>query len=323
MSPASASASASDDRSAALDRAANIVRDARALILAAGAGMGVDSGLPDFRGPEGFWRAHPPYRALGLRFEELANPDWFVRDPRLAWGFYGHRAALYRRTPPHRGFEILRRWAAAKPGGAFVYTSNVDGHFQRAGFPPERVMEVHGSLARLQCLAECGQPPIPRGFDDDLDPELDVDPATLRARGPLPRCPACGELLRPNILMFGDWGWDSRFSDEQAERLKVWLAETRRADQPVAILEFGAGLAVPTVRRFSERISRASGWPVVRVNPREPELPGDLAGAGAEGGGGGGGVELPIGALEALLAIDARLAPADPGDAEPGTDVVK
>lgn len=52
--------------------------------MCAGAGMGVDSGLPDFRGPEGFWRAYPPYRRLGLRFEEIADPEHFDADPELA-----------------------------------------------------------------------------------------------------------------------------------------------------------------------------------------------------------------------------------------------
>ena len=81
---------------AAITRAADAIRRADALLVAAGAGMGVDSGLPDFRGPEGFWRAYPPYRALGLRFEQMASPHTFARDAHLAWGFYGHRLNLYR-----------------------------------------------------------------------------------------------------------------------------------------------------------------------------------------------------------------------------------
>src|SRR5438094_9780929 len=93
-----------------LQRARRAIADAEAMLIAAGAGMGVDSGLPDFRGPEGFWRTYPAFRGLGLRFEEIANPSWFERDPALAWGFYGHRLNLYRRTQPHEGFAILRRW---------------------------------------------------------------------------------------------------------------------------------------------------------------------------------------------------------------------
>src|SRR3954468_13166449 len=119
-----------------LAQAADAVRTADALLVGAGAGVGVDSGLPDFRGDEGFWNAYPPYRHLGLSFVDLADPRWFEEDPALAWGFYGHRLNLYRATRPHDGFARLRDWGEACPLGAFVFTSNVDGQFQRAGFDP-------------------------------------------------------------------------------------------------------------------------------------------------------------------------------------------
>src|SRR5205807_506106 len=112
------------------------------------------------------------------------NPRWFADDPPLAWGFYGHRLGLYRRTRPHRGFAILRRWGERMPAGAFVYTSNVDGQFQRAGFDPETVVECHGSIHSMQCLADCGVPPFPaEGY------EVRVDAETMRADDPLPICP--------------------------------------------------------------------------------------------------------------------------------------
>ena len=114
-------------------RAADAIREAAALLVTAGAGVGVDSGLPDFRGTKGFWNAYPAYRHLGLSFVELANPRWFRDDPKLAWGFYGHRLNLYRSTPPHPGFDILRRWGRRMTRGVRIFTSNVDGHFQRAG----------------------------------------------------------------------------------------------------------------------------------------------------------------------------------------------
>ena len=90
-----------------LQQARSWLQQADGLLITAGAGMGVDSGLPDFRGNEGFWNAYP---ALGRRrtvFSDVASPDTFVSDPLLAWGFYGHRLNLYRRTLPHDGFRIL------------------------------------------------------------------------------------------------------------------------------------------------------------------------------------------------------------------------
>jgi NAD-dependent SIR2 family protein deacetylase len=93
---------------AAVDAAARLVAEADALLVCAGAGMGVDSGLPDFRGDEGFWKAYPPYARLGLSFFNLADPAHFDADPGLAWDFYGRRLGLYRATVPHAGFGILR-----------------------------------------------------------------------------------------------------------------------------------------------------------------------------------------------------------------------
>ena len=78
--------------------------------------------------------ACPRLGRAGLAFEQIANPAAFARDPTLAWGFYGHRLALYRRTVPHAGFAMLQQIGAALRGGLFVFTSNVDGQFQKAGF---------------------------------------------------------------------------------------------------------------------------------------------------------------------------------------------
>ena len=80
-----------------------------------------------FRAAEGFWKAYPPFRRLGLDFAGLADPQWFERDPRLAWEFYGHLLNLYRHTHPHVGFALLQSWMERCPLGGFVFTSNVDG----------------------------------------------------------------------------------------------------------------------------------------------------------------------------------------------------
>ena len=142
------------------------------LLIGAGAGVGVDSGLPDFRDDTGFWKAYPPFR--GRRFAEMSNPRWFQSDPPLAWGFFGHRLDLYRSAVPHKGFEILRGWGERLPHGAFVFTSNVDGQFQKAGFANDRILECHGSIHFLQCIGRCGQALWP-----STDTQVDVDEATF------------------------------------------------------------------------------------------------------------------------------------------------
>jgi NAD-dependent SIR2 family protein deacetylase len=272
-----------------VNRAAAAIAGADAILIGAGAGMGVDSGLPDFRGPQGFWRAYPPYERLGLHFTAIANPRWFVEDPELAWGFYGHRMGLYRRTEPHAGFAILRRWADRMPHGGFVFTSNVDGHFQRAGFDPDRVVEVHGAIGGMQCLSLCGIGIFPS------DPfEVAIDLETMRAIPPLPACPDCGGPTRPNILMFGDRGWNPSRSEAQERRMGAWLHPLGKAR--VVIVEMGAGMAVPTIRIMSEDFTEQPGRTLIRINPRELEIP-------------TGHIAIPSGALAALRAIDAILDP--------------
>lgn len=242
------------------------LQEAAALLVCAGAGMGVDSGLPDFRGNEGFWNAYPPLARLGLSFVEMANPSWFRRDPELAWGFYGHRLHLYRETEPHPGFAALLRLGRSLPGGFFVFTSNVDGQFQKAGFPEESVAECHGSIHHLQCSRPCSPSIWPADATEIL-----VNEDTFRAAPPLPLCPSCGEVARPNILMFGDWAWLPERSSAQQERLESWL--DRVGESGLVIVEIGAGTAVPTVRMLSERTAARLHATLIRINPREPQVP--------------------------------------------------
>lgn len=262
--------------------AAELIGQCDGLLITAGAGMGIDSGLPDFRGDKGFWNAYPALGQHGLRFTEIASPRAFRERPELAWGFYGHRLQLYRRTVPHAGFAILNRIAARLPNGAFVFTSNVDGQFQRSGMRDERVVECHGSIEKLQCLGDCGHP---TWSAHDFVPLVDEAQCLLRCA--LPRCPHCGDIARPNILMFGDRLWDSRHADRQEQRLGTWLARQQRA----VIIELGAGTWIASVRVFGE----SQDLPLIRVNPGESTvgLPRDIG--------------IALGALDGMTRIGAVL----------------
>jgi len=265
-----------------LQKAKQLLEEADAIFITAGAGMGVDSGLPDFRGVEGFWNAYPKAKELGLQFEEMANPEWFESDPQLAWAFYGHRLHLYRDTEPHEGFRKLLELSNTKKYGAYIFTSNVDGQFQKSGFSEEKMMECHGSIHHLQCIDNC------QGMlwsADDTFVEIEEG---FKAKEPLPACPFCGAMARPNILMFGDYGWEYARTDGQRERLSLWIAKLQREGAKLAIIEMGAGTAVPTVRNTSEQIAQQFDVPLIRINPRES--------FGAE-------IELPMGAVEALTKI--------------------
>jgi NAD-dependent SIR2 family protein deacetylase len=265
-------------------QAAGAIRRARSLVITAGAGMGVDSGLPDFRGDQGFWRAYPLYERLGLSFVDAANPEHFDRDPAFGWGFYGHRLGLYRSTAPHQGFRLLRRWIERFRLASFVVTSNVDGQFQKAGFPEKAVLEIHGSIHHLQCSGGC-----PGIWENEEEVPVDVD--SMRARK-VPRCIRCRGVARPNILMFGDMGWLPERSEAQRRRFEEFEAQ---AGEPMVVVEMGAGTAIPSIRWTSESLGRREGALVVRINPREPAIPPPH-------------LSLPVGALEGLTGIDRALA---------------
>lgn len=272
-----------------ITRAAEAIANADALFITAGAGIGVDSGLPDFRGNQGFWQAYPPIARLGLSFTQMANPSWFDQNPRLAWAFYGHRLNLYRRTTPHQGFTQLLDMARQKRAGYFVFTSNVDGQFQRAGFDAERIEECHGSIHHFQCRRPCNQM-----IWDAHHIKVDVDEDAFEAHDPLPRCIRCNNIARPNILMFGDWAWIADRTDQQDQRLRDWFKQITRERLRLAIIEVGAGESVPTVRMKSEAVADMHNATLIRINPRDHAVP-------------RGQIALPFGGAEGIGLVYAEL----------------
>jgi len=270
-----------------IEQAAKVIKDATALLFTSGAGLGVDSGLPDFRGPEGFWKAYPPMKKLGLQFPMMSNPEWFAKDPEFAWGFWGHRYHLYKNATPHFGFEVMKRLGESKldKEGYFVYTSNVDGAFQKAGFPEERILECHGSVHWMQCVDQCTEK-----IWSNEGLSVEVDESTFRAAAPLPKCEECSSLARPNVLMFGDYGWISGRYSKQRNSYRHWLKALAPTTKLV-IIEIGAGLAVPTVRLEGESKAVDRDGTLIRINLRDTNAP-------------EGSVVIPLGGKEALTRIE-------------------
>ncbi len=252
--------------SRAIELAIKKIKEADAILITAGAGMGVDSGLPDFRGDEGFWNAYPIIAKLGHSFAEMANPAWFDTNPKLAWAFYGHRLNLYRETVPHEGFALLKELVESKKD-YFIFTSNVDGQFQKAVFPENKIYECHGSIHHMQCTS-CGVQ-----IYSAKDVKVEVDMEKFEALT-IPTCPACSKVARPNILMFSDWEWDHSRSGEQSQRLDDFKADVYDKKQKLVIIEIGAGTHIPTVHHESEyTASELFGNAfVVRINPREYDI---------------------------------------------------
>lgn len=269
-----------------IERAVNILEQADCLIIAAGAGMGVDSGLPDFRGKEGFWKAYPALKEAGIEFSSIAAPQSFISNPARAWGFYGHRLALYRNTIPHDGFRILKKWADNLDFGYSIFTSNVDGQFQKAGFDSQRIVECHGSIHHLQCMDTCRS-----AIWEATDFEPLVDETKCELMNASPTCPHCGSTARPNILMFNDWNWIEDRTEQQQRRQQLFLSKVKRP----LVIEMGAGTYIPSVRHFSHCIIHEYNGRLIRINPTDSEVPTPMD------------IGLQMGALQALRLIDAEL----------------
>lgn len=260
--------------------AAQAIMDADTLLITAGAGIGVDSGLPDFRGNQGFWNLYPAYGKRRLTFSDLANPMWFHQNPERAWGFYGYRYFLYRQAEPHRGFQILQKWLSRKSDPGFVYTSNVDGQFQKAGFSSDQIVECHGSIHYLQCLINCHERIWPTS-----GLKFHIDTEQFLAMGDLPLCPVCDGLARPNILMFGDGGWLSARTDLQRHAFASWRNQALKLK--LVVIEIGAGNMLGNIRILSQSLPGT----LIRINPRDS-------------GGPPGTLSIALPALSTLTAID-------------------
>lgn len=239
----------------ALPDAADIPPEARALLASAtrvlvltGAGMSAESGVPTFRGADGLWRRHRP--------EELATPEAFRRDPRLVWEWYGWRRGLVGDCHPNAGHRALARWCLERPEARILVTQNVDGLHERAladAAKPApvpaaaRPMNLHGSLFRVRCT-RC--------------PHRAEDRSVVDASGPgtLPHCPACGALLRPDVVWFGE-GLDPDVLDRAFQA----------AGAAEVCLVVGTSARVHPAASLPE-MTRAAGGVVLEVNPEPTPL---------------------------------------------------
>lgn len=241
------------------------IKNCEVLIIGTGAGMGVDSGLPAYRGRNGLWTAPPPvYSELGISLMELATLRGFRKDIELGWGFFGEQLDLYRTTVPHKGFYILLDWINRYHLDYFVLTSNIDGQFQKAGFAEPRIREIHGSIHYLQCLHNCS-PEI--WHNDEMVP---IEQESMKATH-IPKCKFCQGIARPNILMFSDEGFlqTRRNGQDNAYYEFVKSINSRK----LLIIEIGVGTAVPTIRKTNEFLARKyAQTTIIRINPSDYKI---------------------------------------------------
>jgi NAD-dependent SIR2 family protein deacetylase len=260
--------------------AALAIQEATHILLTSGAGMGVDAGLPDFRGPQGLWKAYPPMKDIGVTLTNL-TPSLYHTNPALMLGFISHKYSLFANTPPHNGYHILKDIIDEKckqnPNSYFIYTSNIDGHWERI-FPKDRIVEVHGTSHYLQCVNKCTDELWPaKGYSHGEEFPCEVDPKTFNAIPPYPTCKHCGAIVRSNTLLFDDEEYIPEIKREQEGNSMEWIESIQSASR-LCVIEIGAGETVDTIRQ-SENMTyvfsnnHKSRPTLIRINPNESDIP--------------------------------------------------
>ncbi|MGC8762529.1 MAG: SIR2 family NAD-dependent protein deacylase [Acidobacteriota bacterium] len=209
--------------------------EGRSLAVLTGAGISAESGIATFRGMGGLWEKVP--------IEEVATPWGFAKDPRRVWGFYEARRRQAAACSPNAGHRALARLEEALGPDRFTLaTQNVDGLHALAG--SRNLLEIHGSLWRVRCT-RCGEEREDRRVPL---PELP------------PHCPACGAMLRPAVVWFGEVLPEGVFGRALAA-----------AESSALFLVVGTSAQVEPAASLA-RIAARNGAALWEVNPEETPL---------------------------------------------------
>jgi NAD-dependent deacetylase len=146
------------------------------VLVITGAGVSAESGIPTFRGKDGYWRNFDPTK--------LATPEAFARDPNLVWDWYRERRQRIRKAQPNSAHRAIAK-LALQADEFLLVTQNVDDLHLRAGLPAEKMVQIHGDIFMTRC-SRCD---FRRNEHDD---------------GDLPKCPECSALMRPSVVWFGE-----------------------------------------------------------------------------------------------------------------------
>ena len=138
-----------------LHKSAEFIKNSKRMLLLTSAGMSADSNIPTFRDKDGYWKNFPPFKEKNLEAQDLASPWAFRNVLPHAWAFYEWRRRNAHENQPHTGYQIINEWFEKCEG--FIHTTNTDGLHLMSGCDKNRILEVHGSMWRLQCLNTCTQ----------------------------------------------------------------------------------------------------------------------------------------------------------------------
>ncbi len=223
----------------ALDRAADALRDAGRILFVTGAGLSADSGLPTYRGVGGLYDGGATEE--GLPIEEALSGPVFARDPALTWRYIRQIEAACRGATPNDAHRLIA--ALDREGRAVTLTQNVDGLHRAAG--AREVIEIHGTLHALACTACAYRRAV----------------ADYEGLPPLPRCPDCGAVVRPEVVLF-----EEALPEPAIARLQ---RELRRGFD--VVVSAGTSAVFPYIAGPVRQAAR-EGRPTIEIDPGETEL---------------------------------------------------
>ena len=202
-----------------------------------GAGISAESGIPTFRGSDGYWRNLDPAK--------LATPEAFQRDPELVWQWYNERRQRIRAAEPnaaHKAIVDLARGARE----FLLVTQNVDDLHARAGLPPEKIVQIHGDIFVTRC-GSCG-------FEFEHEQEHEHEK--------IPKCARCGALMRPGVVWFG----------EMLDARKIHIVEEYLGAGPCdLVLVIGTTALFGYITDWALR-ARGDGGELIEINPEGTPL---------------------------------------------------
>jgi NAD-dependent deacetylase len=217
--------------------------NARVLVLT-GAGVSAESGIPTFRGKDGYWR--------NLNPAKLATPEAFAKDPGLVWDWYRERRQRIRNAQPNAAHKAIAKLAQHAQEFLLV-TQNVDDLHARAGLPKEKMVQIHGDIFVTRC-SQCDF--SRRDYEHDHEHEHESEDIDLR------RCPRCEGLMRPGVVWFG----------EQLPRDELRRVENYLQDGPCDfVVVAGTTATFGYIIDWALR-AIASDGELVDVNPEETPL---------------------------------------------------
>ena len=207
------------------------------VLVITGAGVSAESGIPTFRGKDGYWRNLDPIK--------LATPEAFARDPELVWQWYRERRRRIRNAQPNAGHEAIAT-LARRASEFLLVTQNVDDLHERAGLAKTEMVQIHGDIFLTKC-SRCD-------FEKEQEHEQEQDG--------IPRCRKCDALMRPGVIWFGE-----PLPPRETQRVENYL----QRDSCGVVIVAGTTATFGYIIDWALRASRRGGE-LIEANPEETPL---------------------------------------------------